>query len=134
MTKQQQFSFMDQPTATKHTEKPTLYIERDGKPIPSSLPEWLAWRTAEKKRVAQTVVGNVLVSTVFLGIDYGYNEDVPVLYETMLFANNGKYEPIGVVGNNRYYQRRYVTREAALAGHDVACRICRKFLKDASDV
>ena len=48
---------------------------------------------------------DVLISTVFLGIDHGYN-GVPLLFETMIFG-----------GEHDGYQERYSTWEEAEKGH-----------------
>lgn len=58
--------------------------------------------------VATAEVGGTTVSTVFLVYPHGYRNEVPVLYETMVW--NAKDEIVFI--------ERYVTREAALAGHD----------------
>lgn len=56
-------------------------------------------------------IGLLWVSTVFLVLDYNpLGIGLPVLYETMVFGEDG--EPL--------YQRRYCTREDALAGHQEA--------------
>jgi hypothetical protein len=60
--------------------------------------------------VQQDKIGNVKVSTVFLGLDHNYSLDgPPLLYETMIFG-----------GEHDQYQERYATRDEALAGHRAA--------------
>lgn len=58
-------------------------------PVPCSLPEYIAWaaehRPAGIVRVAETHVGPLYVSTVFLGIDHNFWGEDPLLFETMLF-------------------------------------------------
>jgi hypothetical protein len=68
------------------------------------LGEWM--EDFDKCRVAETFVGLVRISTVFLGIDYAYQGD-PILFETMTFADDG--EPLG--------QWRYSTWAEAERGH-----------------
>lgn len=86
------------------------YFDRDGKPIPDD------WYNTEKhgrkhkwateKRVARTQVGEIAVSTVWLGLDHDYLTGVPVIFETMTFG-----EP----WNNE--MARYSTELDAMRGH-----------------
>ena len=74
--------------------------------------KWMedAWRSG-RTRVAQDTVGDIRVSTVFLGLDHGAPWDpeaVPILYETMVFG--GQLDRI---------QMRYPTRAFAVAGHAI---------------
>ena len=74
--------------------------------------KWLQWMAAHGDRhVGDTAIGEVRVSTVFLGSDHG-SEDVPMIFETMVFGG-----PL----DEEY--RRYSTWEMARAGHEVACRL-----------
>ena len=59
------------------------------------------------RHVRLTEQGDVRVSTVFLGLDQSYRGNVPMLYETMVFAadHGGEIE-------------RYETWDEASAGHD----------------
>lgn len=61
--------------------------------------------------VKQTRVRKLLVSTVFLGLDHSFfrNSDSPVLWETMVFGDEG--------GDWEHFQRRYRSLDAAKAGH-----------------
>jgi hypothetical protein len=66
-------------------------------------------RLESQRRVRYTKVGNVAVSTVFLGIDHNFRrEGPPVLFETMVF---------GVPSARYEYQDRYCTYDEAVAGH-----------------
>lgn len=40
----------------------------------------------KNRRVAQDVIDNVKVSTVFLGLDHNFGEGKPLLFETMIFG------------------------------------------------
>lgn len=89
----------------------------DGKrnPVPAkSTIEWAEWFRCNDKRIAYTEIGNVRVSTVFLGIDHGWFEGPPILFETMIFG-----------GEHDGEQRRYETWGEALKGHDDAVLIVR---------
>lgn len=48
---------------------------------------WAMWLegSREQRRVARTEIGDVLVSTVFLGLDHQYGDGPPMLFETMVF-------------------------------------------------
>lgn len=67
--------------------QPRWYILRGRQPVPAAdVYEWARWYEAAKRVVAQTKVGTVLVSTVFLGLDHGFSGDEPLLFETMVFG------------------------------------------------
>jgi hypothetical protein len=70
--------------------------------------EWGRWlvERAHERRVAETEIGDVRVSTVFLGLDHSWDGGDPVLWETMVFG-----------GTHDDYQERYTSRAAAEAGH-----------------
>lgn len=61
----------------------------------------------EYRRVARDEVGDVTVSTVWLGLDHGFGmEDAPLIFETLIFG-----------GDHDGEMMRYPTRDEALAGH-----------------
>ena len=60
----------------------------------------------DARRVATTEVGEVRVSTVFLGLDHSFGEGPPLLFETMVFGGPLDEE-----------MDRYTTWEQAEAGH-----------------
>jgi hypothetical protein len=69
--------------------------------------EWGTWfDQQENRRVAHDVIGNTSISTVFLGLDHGFGQGLPVLWETMVFGGPLDEE-----------QERYTSREAAETGH-----------------
>ena len=79
--------------------------------------EFFAWRDAYAKergqdkptatlQVARDVLDDVTVSTVFLGLDHGWGESVPIVFETMVFG-----------GHLDEKQWRYATWDGAVAGH-----------------
>ncbi len=86
------------------------YILEGHKPVscPDIL-EWARWfQTGDAaRRVAEDFVGDVRISTVFLGIDHSFSRvGPPVLFETMVFAGPLDEE-----------QDRYCTWDEAVAGH-----------------
>jgi hypothetical protein len=66
-----------------------------------------------RRQVARTNIGNVLISTVFLGIDHGWMENEPVLFETMIF---------NLPEEEDEYQTRCSTWQQALEMHNEAVR------------
>ena len=57
------------------------------------LMSWAKWleTSRDECRVASTGIGDVRVSTVFLGLDHQYGDGPPLLFETMVFAPNECY-------------------------------------------
>ena len=83
------------------------FFDHEGEPI--SHEQWLALLADDGGRqVAHDVLDDgVEVSTVWLGLDYGFGHTArPLVYETVIFG--GPLEGRGA---------RYATREEALAGH-----------------
>lgn len=74
-----------------------------------SLLEWAAWYERRAGTVARNVLDNgMAVSTIFLGIDYGFSRLAePLLFETMIFYGH-------VIMDGPW---RYPTWEAAAAHH-----------------
>ena len=96
------------------------WILRGHEPVQSTVEEWSEWVKQgfdATKRVAQDTVGDVRVSTVFLGLDHSWNGPPPVLFETMCFG--GKWDE---------YMWRYHTWDEAIAGHQA---IMESILMDA---
>ncbi len=52
---------------------------------------------------------DIMVSTVFLGLDHSFGGDIPILFETMVFFDDG--EDIA--------QERYCTWDEAVVGHNL---------------
>lgn len=88
----------------------------DKKVVPTSLSDWARWMESshaqtpeevlKRRTVARTKLHNdqVLVSTVFLGVNYGFNKDL--WFETMVFG-----------GEHEDFTQRYETYKEALEGH-----------------
>ena len=76
----------------------------------------MAWvRNFEKgtdRHVAADKIGDVRVSTVFLGLDHSWGDGPPLLFETMIFE-----------GPHDGYQERYSTWEQAEEGHKRAVKM-----------
>lgn len=84
------------------------YTLVDKKPVPvSDLTKWAKGYETLDRRVAYTDVGDVKVSTVFLGLDHNFSDDgPPVLFETCVFGGTLDGE-----------MDRYSTWDEAEAGH-----------------
>jgi len=65
-------------------------------------------------RVAHTTIGQVLISTVFLGLDHQWGDGPPLLFETMVFG-----------GAYHHECERYSTWDEAEAGHKIWCETVR---------
>jgi hypothetical protein len=75
----------------------------------SDLLTWAHWFETADRHVKLTEQGDVMVSTVFLGLDHGYlggDDRLPVVFETMVFQ-----------GGHGDDQERYCTWDEAEAGH-----------------
>jgi hypothetical protein len=86
------------------------YYILDGKE-PVEVSDVLTWatqfETADRAVKKTTLSGNVLVSTVFLGLDHQWGDGPPLLFETMVFG-----------GKHAQDQWRYPTWDEATEGHD----------------
>ena len=84
------------------------------KPVPvSTVTEWAIW-FEKAGRVASDYVGDVHISTVFLGIDHSFGSGPPLLFETMIFG-----------GDHDGYQERFRTWDEAAAGHKIALALVK---------
>jgi hypothetical protein len=84
-------------------------LDANGNPVVcNDLIEWATWyESARDRRVAFDQVGEVKISTVFLGLDHNFAmTGPPILWETMIFG--------GPFDREMY---RYTTRDLALIGH-----------------
>ena len=89
-------------------------LDEENKPVKSSISiagEWLD-KNLKRKAVKQEYIGDVYVSTVFLGLDHSFKSDKPVLWETMIFG-----------GDHDQYQERYTSYEDAFEGHQKALNL-----------
>jgi len=73
------------------------------------LETWARWfgQDNNRRKIESTMIGEALISTVFIGIDHNYlGKGPPILYETMVFG--------GPLDGN---MDRYFSREQAIRGH-----------------
>jgi hypothetical protein len=78
---------------------------RNAKPEPD-LMKWAKWFEKADRHVAKDKIGDVRISTVFLGLDHSFGHGDPMLFESMIFGGSLDGE-----------QNRYSTWEQAEAGH-----------------
>ena len=82
-------------------------LDAQDRPIAEpDLCKWVRWMRGPERRVWQTRIGEVCVSTVFLGLNHGYPGGKKLLWETMVFG-----------GSYHEFQRRYETCDEAMRGH-----------------
>lgn len=82
---------------------------RDGEPI--SMRSWCRIREFAKEtiRVAEDRVGPYWISTVWIGLDHGFGQTAPLIFETMVFNRETDESDLDC--------RRYSTEAEALWGH-----------------
>ena len=67
---------------------------------------WAKWFETANRHVAKTEIGDVRISTVFLGLDHSWVGGPPLLFETLVFGGELDQE-----------QERYSTWDEAEEGH-----------------
>ena len=94
-------------------------LDKNGEPVVEADTQvWAKWFEESSRVVDAYEKGNVLVSTVFLGMDHGFYSHDPILFETMLFSPDFP-----------EVQFRYTTRAKALAKHDKVVAEVKKVSK-----
>lgn len=73
------------------------------------------------RRVAETFIGDIKISTVFLSLDHGYGIGDPILFETMIFGGPEEIDE---------FQERYCTWEEAEEGHKNAVELVKSKMKN----
>src|SRR3990172_4583809 len=88
-----------------------------GDPVPEpNLARWSIWMNSTDCHVAKNSIDGVYISTVFLGLDHSFSDgELPVLWETMIFANGQSWAT-----HLDEYQQRYTSLADAKAGHKEA--------------
>ena len=91
-------------------------LDDENNPVPSTITEYVEWEESNpaKKALRQENIGDVYISTVFLGLNHAWDSKTPVLWETMIFG-----------GEHDQYQVRYTSHEGALEGHEIALSLIK---------
>ena len=107
----------------KHFSSRNYKLNEQGEPVPcSGLMDWAMWfESSENQRiVARDEIGDVRVSTIFLGLDHNWRlEGPPILWETMTFGG----------GIEQECERCAGSREQALAMHATVLAHVREALR-----
>jgi len=96
-------------------------LDKDKKPVAAELIDYAMFMSYSGNRIiAQDRIGDVKISTVFLGLDHRFfgEEGEPILFETMIFG-----------GEHDDYQERYCTYEQAEVGHKYALHLVKNIAK-----
>ena len=80
--------------------------------IVGDLLEWAKSFEGSDRIVKQDKIGDIKISTVFLGVDHGWEPGPHLWFETMIFG-----------GEHDQYQERYETWDQAEKGHTMAVGI-----------
>ncbi len=92
------------------------YILEGHEPIEcTDLMKWAKWFEKADRHVAKTVIGDIKISTVFLGLNHSFGDGPPVLFETMIFGGDLDEE-----------MWRYSTWEEAETGHQEAVELVKE--------
>ena len=115
-------------------------LDEAGNPVvESDYIKWAMWyeQSDEKRRVAETILGDIRVSTIFLSLTHLSNkmddDFTPYLYETMVFADDAilaRLIELSETDDRSIFskafggidiQKRYKTRQEAEQGHKNMC-------------
>lgn len=77
---------------------------------------WARWFERANRHVDKTKIGDITVSTVFLGLDHGFG-GIPMWFETVIFG-----------GEHDGFQERYNSWEQAHIGHKQIVTMVEKCL------
>lgn len=112
-----------------------MYYRLDGTPYPEGmegLQEWCRdFENIEGRRIGFDKLQNGLeISTVWIGLDHGWGERRPLIFETMVFVPQKKIFtwPDGRVSEfkrEEFDMVRYSTLEEARLGHKMMVKRCR---------
>ena len=77
--------------------------------------------------VAEDIIGNYRISTVWLGIDHSFYKTAhPVIFETMIFPID---DSVAMIEELKGYQERYSYLRQSEIGHRYACDVVEALLK-----
>ena len=114
-----------------------IYYDRQGNPM--SQDDYIAQRYGgdlDAFRVGIDEIGPYVISTVWLGLDHGFGDGPPVIFETMVFASEAWYadrrdpDHLPLI---EFDCQRYCTEEEAQAGHDEMVLLVRATTTEIPD-
>lgn len=82
---------------------------------------WAEWFQTADRHVANDVIGETRISTVFIGIDHSFGDGPPLFFETMVFG-----------GPHDQYQTRASTWDEAEKQHAEAVTLVRSLSRGLS--
>lgn len=97
-------------------------LDADNRPVPCSFEEWTSDFEA-RRQLAETLTERCRVSTIFLGLDSGWGDGPPIVFETMVFEKEPhEFEMDGekYVIHEDLEQHRYSSYDDAMTGHRAA--------------
>ncbi len=92
------------------------YILDGRTPVPADLLKWARWFETADRQVAHDLIGDISVSTIFVGLDISPTGGPPLVFETMIFG-----------GGLSHSEWRYATWEEAEAGHREALALAHTY-------
>lgn len=95
-----------------------IFFDRKGNPISGEKFNEF-WLDPSYKIIKQEYSGKYWVSTVWLGINHGFIDTIPLLFETMIFCKDKE-------NINHGLQERYFTEEEAVNGHEAMVIVANK--------
>src|SRR5262245_16039881 len=103
-------------TRLRHFESRWYILDHEHQPVPVDMMTWAQWfARLESRHVADDRIGDIRISTVFMGLDHSYyDDDPPLIFETMIFG-----------GELDGHMWRYSTWDDAEIGHKMAVKKVR---------
>lgn len=90
-------------------------LDENKKPVQVDMLTGAKAMQEQNRVVAKDIVGESRISTIFLGLDHGWGDGPPLVFETMIFE-----------GPEDGFQERYYTWDEAEAGHKKAVELVKK--------
>ena len=111
------------------TNKFFILAEDGQTPIAASPEIWCDWMQDPTKRVVRAEkIHDVWISTIFLGMNHAYRDDLPpTLWETMTSVETQDLEPVKDHELNDKIWR-YQSFDEAIAGHQKICKLVFSYL------
>ncbi|HEX3445807.1 MAG TPA: hypothetical protein VHS80_13910 [Chthoniobacterales bacterium] len=97
-------------------------LDESGNVVECDLITWAMWFEKSRQRIIeQDQIGDLWVSTIFIGLNHQYGRGPPLWFETMVF-HEPEYEPglDRMIRPEAGYCERYTTIQEARAGHAAA--------------